>query len=200
MGGTGNYDPYRPDPTGPAGDPGPSCLDLQFVANVQVAPEPVGVERNDVLEVLRTKVGAGALIVGVLDQNGVLVGSIIDELDRLLPCLSQGVAFIAEVIVVNHGVPSVRVSAASVSRVEGAAKGSGDGLVSPAPGSELTLRLDGDGESSSVSKVVAVCDGEVIAEVSHARLSELRALLRVGVEFSVEMTGGDSITLHMRQG
>lgn len=200
MGGTGSYDPYRPDPNGPTGDPGPGCLDLRFTATVQVAPEPVDVERDAVLEVVRTSVGPGALIVGVLDADGILVGSIIDELDRLLPCLSEGVAFIAEVIVVNCGVPSVRVSAASIPRVEGPAALLGVSGERPAPGDEISLMLEVGGDPTSASKVVAVRNGEVIGDVSHARVSELRALIRVGVEFSVEMTGGATIAIRHRQG
>jgi hypothetical protein len=199
MGGTGSYDPYRPDPSGPTGDPEPGCLDLKFTATIQVPAEPVDVERNAVLEVVRTNVGEGALIVGVLDAGGVLVGSIIDELDRLLPCLSQGVAFIGEVIVVNYGVPSVRISAASIPRVEGRAvlqRVSGE---LAAPVGDVSVRLDGGTDATLASMVVAVCDGRVIGDVDHARQSELRALLRVGVAFSVELSDGDTVTISHRQ-
>lgn len=200
MGGTGSYDPYRPDPGGPPGEPEPGCLDLQFTATVQMPAEPVEVERNAVLEVARTSVGDGAMIVGVLDADGSLVGSIIDELERLLPCLSRGIAFIGDVIVVNYGVPSIRVSAASIPRVEGTATLLRVSGAPSSPAGPIVLRLDGEAAESPAGKVVAAtADDGVIGEVEHLRQAELRALIRVGVEFGIEMGDDGRVTISHRQ-
>jgi hypothetical protein len=198
MGGTGSYDPYRPDPGRPTGDPGTGCLDLRFTATIQVPAEPVDVERNAVLEIVRITVGEGSLIVGALDADGVLVGSIIDGLDRLLPCLSQGIAFIGEVIVVNHGVPHIRVSAASISRVLGQASLHRSPHELPSTAGNVSLRLDGGSDTTLAIEIVAASDGRVIGVVEHKRQSELRALMRVGMEFSGDVDG-EVIAINRRQ-
>lgn len=114
MGGTGSYDPNRGNRMGGAGPPDTgeaACEDLRFPASIQLPPEPVEVSPGEVLEV-RLVEHRGAQIVGAFNADGELVGSIIDQLDRLVPCLGSGVPFVAEVITVNYGTPGVRVRAA----------------------------------------------------------------------------------------
>ena len=194
MGGTGSYDPYRRDPTGGANPPDTGealCADLRFTASVQLPPEPVDVSSGAVFEVCRTEYD-GAQIVGVFNTNGELVGSIVDQLDRLLPCLSSGVAFIAEVMTVNYGTPSVRVVAASIAAVTSANALIVDGN-SPADTGEGDLRLL-PADSPLPMAVAVELDGTTIS-LDHPRFCELRALMRVGVSFLGRITAPGNVTL-----
>lgn len=190
MGGTGSYDPYRPTPGGASGAPAPDCLELSFVATVQVPATPIDVDRRSILEIVRTTVD-GALIVGTFDAEGRLVGSIIDELERLLPCLSNGIAFVGEVIVINYGVPTVRISASSVDRVEGDVTLRYRADIPDSLPSELSVALEPEADPLLTPRVVAVLDGDTVADVSHARQAELRSLLRVGLPFAIDRGSGE---------
>jgi hypothetical protein len=190
MGGTGSYDPDRRPLGGrPTGDVS-TCYDLRFAATVQIPPNPIDIGVGDVLEVARASFG-GVMVVATFDAVGDLVGSIIDDLERLLPCLAEGVAFVAEVITVNHGVPSVRVMAASIGRVVGRASLDGILPVTAESGRREPVELSGEGTAGMLMAVVAGAAGPIV----HLRLSELRALVRVGVSFEASLSGGSVVEI-----
>lgn len=200
MGGTGSYDPYRRDPVGSPGvgpgQPEVSCVDLVLTAGVQVPATPVDdLSVGAVLEVLRTNVD-GAFIVAVVDAAGRLIGSIIDDLDRLLPCLSQGVAFIAEILTIDHGVPRVRIMAASIARVEGESPFEMGETVTPTVGVDAPLVLDSTDTSPDLASTVTVDVGSgSTGIVRHHRTCELRALMRVGVAFQGRIQSADTVVI-----
>jgi hypothetical protein len=190
MGGTGSYDPDRRLPGGtPTGDAA-TCYDLRFAATVQLPPNPVAVVSGDVLEVARASFD-GVMVVAAFDAAGDLVGSIIDHLERLLPCLAEGVAFVAEVISVNHDVPSVRVMAAEISRVVGRASVEGSRPTTAEPDRRESVVLAGEETAGLPMTVLAGTAGPI----EHQRLSELRALVRVGVSFEATLSSGTAVEI-----
>jgi hypothetical protein len=190
MGGTGSYDPGRIGGGGSGGPPQTtSCLDLAFPATVQLPPTPIVVAAGSVLEVCRATVG-GAPVVAVYDADGHLVGSVVDELQRLLSCLSQGIAFIAEATTSGSG-PDVVVRAADPARVQ----------ASPAtPSAPISAhgRVGLVPEGDELPMNVVHVDGAGQVGLDHPVVCELRALVRVGVTVITRPGPGTAVTLTVR--
>lgn len=193
MGGTGSYDPYRPDPSGGSGGPDEQidCSALRFPATIQVADEPVAVTSGEVLEVLRVELD-GVMVVAAINETGQLIGTIIDGLDRLLPCLTGGVAFVADVLTVNYGTPSVRVTAAQVARCTTPELS----LVGSVPVGQLgTLQLAEPGRELPIPMRVTCESAGQTAACAHPRVCEIRTLLRVGVQLTAMVTASGTARL-----
>lgn len=111
---SGNDPPPGPPPRPPGGNGGgPTCADLKFSTTI-ASPDPDGIGAltpGDVLDVALLEEG-GVAIIGVVDDDGSLIGSIVsDRAAQLRECLQRGFAFQAEVESVDGGAVRVRISA-----------------------------------------------------------------------------------------
>jgi hypothetical protein len=185
MGGTGNgYSSLAAHDGGGGAALDFDCFTLSFVATVQVLPEPVVTQLDEIFEVLWHEVD-GIPFVGVFNSEGVLVGTIVNQLEQLIPCLRKGVAFIATVLTVNYDVPSVRVQAASVLRVAGDTTVVSTGR--PTVGFWSQVRISPEKVDAVSYRVFVEVSADEQADVVSDRLCELRALVRCGVEFHAEV-------------
>ena len=173
MGGSGSSDPYRPDiSTGGGAPPERDCTKLRFSTTLQQPPaaptHPVGA----VLELVRVATG-GATAIAAVDDNGHIVGTVVEELADLLRCTASGVAYVADVRSAPHGIHTVAVRASdravAVSQPYSA-------VGSPIPTTDQAA-LDPDPADIGAEIVIGA------NRLRRTGLCELRSLLRVGVPF-----------------
>lgn len=177
-GGGGDY-----QPTGGGGgggpEPQPNCAGLMFPTTLE---QPHGVperRRGTVLELVPTPAQGGTVVVAI-DDDGNLVGTVVDDLPNLLRCLDAGWAFVAEVVTVNYGIHSVVVRPAVIDERPGAF-GSPPGSADAGP-----LVLAG-------SDALDVAIGSVALD--RPGIAELRSLVRSGAEIEGEASTGGSATV-----
>ena len=144
---------------------------------------------GDTLEVCLT-VLQEAQVVGAFNDEGDLVGTIVDELGLLLPCLSQGVAFVADVIA-SGVVIEVAVRPASGALVE-----RNPATVGSPPTASGALELEPNNDEFPAG-VVHVDNGGRLP-IEHERFCEVRALLRVGVRITTEVHGSSTVGLKVQ--
>jgi hypothetical protein len=112
----------------------------------------------------------GTFVVGVIDDHGALVGTVIEEVTDMLRCIRSGVAFIAEARALNLGLHRVEIRAsdrANVSRYL---------FEAPALVTEGSVELVSDDDLPVDLRV-----GDVV--LGRRGICELRSLVRVGVPF-----------------
>jgi hypothetical protein len=118
------------------------------------------------------------LVVAVIDDDGALVGTVVEEVADMLRCLRSGVAFIAEVRGLNLGLHRVEIRASDRVNVSGGVFDAPAGVIE-APVELVT------GDPLPVDLRV----GEVL--LGRRGICELRSLVRVGVPFrAVPADGG----------
>lgn len=189
MGGTGDRDPYRPprEFVSP-GEPGieRDCTKVRFVTTLQQPPESPEHRPGDTFELLRVRTG-DAIAIAAVDEDGQIIGTVVEELADLLRCTGEGVAFVAEVTSVSYGIHSVRVRASDLDATIGrryqlsSRTGGFSGVVVLAPDS---IQLEAD---------IIIGDKAFV----RAATCELRSLLRAGVRLFGDV--GDDGDVVVRQ-
>lgn len=156
---------------GSSGTEGTDCSQVSFTTVPQLAAAQVNVTEGQLLEVALADSGTGTAII-LLDDQGDLAGVVSDNVLTLIGCLKKGVAFVASVQAAEDFV-EVLVRPATIKNIE-----------------ESTFNAPLD--ATAVSRSVHFSDGAVtvLAEdgavaVENRDICEIRALLRVGVNFAV---------------
>jgi hypothetical protein len=179
-GGGGGGGDYRPRGDGGGGsDPQPNCSGLRFATTLE---QPHGAPvhgRGAVFELVLTPSG-GRVVVVAIDDDGDIIGTVVDELPNLLRCMDSGWAFVAEVVTVNYGIHSVVVRPAVLHE--------GAGAYWSAPGSPTSgpLQLVG---SAAVDVVVAS------TLMDRSGIAELRSLVRTGTPLDGEVAADGATTV-----
>ena len=87
-----------------------NCSKLRFKTDLEPATGASAQEIGTILPVVRTDLGPGTAFVAI-DEAGEPVGTILDNVDRLIHCTALGVSFEAEVINQFFGTHTVKVRA-----------------------------------------------------------------------------------------
>jgi hypothetical protein len=187
MAGSGDHDPYRRplrDTASPSGaqEIERDCTKLSFVTTLQQRPSSPVLVIGETLELLRVPTGE-AIAIAAVDDGGRIVGTIVEELADLLRCTASGVAFVARVVTVSHGIHTIRVRSSDVtSACEGSYRTS-------APPRSVTGQLALTPNTTDVQADV------VVAENTLARdgICEVRSLLRSGVPLRARVDGDGAV-------
>ena len=193
MGGSGSGGGLDSFGGGGSGGRGPTigCEGVAFTAVLEGAGAPI--EVGEQAELVLVPQAAGLDVVHAIDLGGDAVGSVVDRLDELLPCMRAGWAYTARVTHVNTADrPVARVRSSSTAAV---LAGSFE-LERVVVGSGSVELVDGDGSGHGV---VAVIGDEIIAFAGSSLVVELRSLLRVGVGFECDVSDAGDVTLRLAE-
>ncbi len=150
------------------------CAQLRFQTNIQVGPE-LADPNGDVLEVARTQASPnGPTIVAVVDDDGRILGSIVEDLARLTECLDRGVAFVALLQRNQDGLLTVMVRAADPAQAAGRYL-----LQAPIVGDSMGPIELIDTDLGTAARLAAAQ-----TPLATEGTSELRALIRAGARAS----------------
>ena len=182
MGGSSSAKHWQPsrEPGGPKEDD--DCLSLQFPENLQMAADGPVHAPGTVLEVMKTQAGSGTVLVAV-DDNGEIVGSILNHVPRLLRCMNRGIAYVAQVLDATANVNRVSIRPADDMNAVGAYDVQGTvtvGRFSVIVESRSDMTSDVRAESNVISR-----DG----------ICELRSLLRADASFEAQIDKYGSATI-----
>jgi len=112
----GSGDKYRPHAETLGGEGRGNerdCAQIRFLTTLQQATSAPVHDVGDLLELLRIPSGE-LFVIGAVDDDGVIVGTVIEELADLLRCTASGFVFVAEVESVDHGIHHVRVRPSAI--------------------------------------------------------------------------------------
>lgn len=185
MGGSSSDQYWSPRHSGPGGQEDEvDCFLLQPLEKLQMARNGPLQAPGAVLEVLKVQAGAGTAV-AVVDDDGEIVGTILNQAAQLLRCMNQGVAYVAEVLNSTADVNSVKVRPSDVSSAAG------------------TYGVDGEATEGSFSVEVENPDRatDVLAgpnTISRESICELRSLLRVAVQFGARVETSGAATVFLR--
>jgi len=184
MGGSGNSDPYRPDVSvGTGGNGGRGCMALRFSTTLQQSPDAPAHTSGSVFELVRVATG-GATAIAAVDDDGQIVGTVVEELADLLRCTADGFAYVAEVTAITYGIHTVAVRAA-------------DPAI--ATSHVYTAATNASPTTAQVGLNPGPKDLEAEVTVGSNRLGrpgicELRSLLRVGAPFEGIIDAAGTVT------
>lgn len=193
MGGSGSGGGLVSFGGGGSGDRGPQigCEGVAFTAVFEGGGEPI--EVGEQAELVLVPQMSGLDVVQAIDLDGVVVGSVVDHLDELLPCMRDGWAYVARVTHVNSADrPVARVRSSSTAAMSAGSFELERGVA----GAGTVVLVEGDGTGPGV--VVAIGD-EVVPLVGSDLVIELRSLLRVGVGFDCEVSDSGDVTLRLSE-
>ena len=98
MGGSGdNYRPHAETLGGLAGGNQRDCAQIRFVTTLQQSANSPVHEVGEILELLRVP-SHELFVIGAVDDDGSIVGTVIEELPDLLRCTASGFAYVAEIL------------------------------------------------------------------------------------------------------
>lgn len=182
MGGSSSDKHWQPsrEPGGPTDQD--DCLTLQFSEHLQMAADGPVHAPDTVLEVMKTQAGVGTVLVAV-DDNGEIVGSILNQVARLLRCMNRGVAYVAEVLDSTANVNRVSIRPADAMNAAGAYDVQGTVTV---------------GRFSVIVESRSSMTSDVLAEsnvISRDGICELRSLLRADASFEAQIDSLGTATI-----
>ena len=118
MGGSGDTRGGRSPDVGGSGEAGSDCTLVRFFTNLLPTARAGTRSPGDVLEICRVDVG-GNPTVAAIAEDGSVVGTVLEEVARLLRCMATGFAFVAELHREAAGVHTVLIRPASVAEAAG---------------------------------------------------------------------------------
>jgi hypothetical protein len=188
MGGSGVYDPYRPDnSSGGEVQSERDCTRVRFSTILQQPVDAPEHSTDTVFELVPVMTGA-ATVIATVDDNGRIVGTVVEELADLLPCIRSGVAYVAEVTKCINGIHTVAIRPSDRATVTGAVF-SINGVARPTIG---LLSLNPDLTDIGAEIVV---DSECLRR---SEVCELRSLLRVGMQFDATVGADGTVVVSQR--
>ena len=185
MGGSGNYDPYRKDlafSAQPSSER--DCMAVRFSTILQQPVNAPTHAEGTVFELLRVAT-SGATAIAAIDDDGQIVGTVVEELADLLRCTASGVAYVAYVTSVSNGIHTVSVRAADVTMAEaGTYRASG-------VASAITDKVELEPAPMEVGAEIVVGTNRLV----RAGVCEIRSLVRVGVIFDATVQSDGAVTV-----
>jgi hypothetical protein len=148
------------------------CAQVRFVTTLQQSPNAPVHHVGDLFELLRIPSGE-LFVVGVVSDDGFVVGTVIEEIPELLRCTAAGFAFVAEVLEVSQGIHRVLVRPAEI--VNALRYSCQLPILLSSGPSQLTMVT-----SSNIPEAEVSLDS---ASLNRTQICEIRSLLRVGVVF-----------------